>query len=154
MQKNIIFIIVFFIFSSCGYNSLYKNSNTKNFKFNFELIQTSGDKYINNNITSVLKNYSDKNLKDIVKIKLNSSNSKSSISRDKKGKTSKFNIVVTTEFNLINNDKEVKKITITEEIAIKNTSDSFQQKNYELKIKKDLSRSIARQFVEKLTSYK
>ena len=47
-----------------------------------------------------------------------------------------------------------KKITITEEIAIKNTSDSFQQKNYELKIKKDLSRSIARQFVEKLTSYK
>tara|TARA_A100001011_G_scaffold193672_1_gene202137 strand:+ start:1900 stop:2364 length:465 start_codon:yes stop_codon:yes gene_type:complete len=154
MQKNIIFIIVFFIFSSCGYNSLYKNSNTKNFKFNFELIQTSGDKYINNNITSVLKNYSDKNLKDIVKIKLNSSYSKSSISRDKKGKTSKFNIVVTTEFNLINNDKEVKKITITEEIAIKNTSDSFQQKNYELKIKKDLSRSIARQFVEKLTSYK
>ena len=154
MQKNIIFIIVFFIFSSCGYNSLYKNSNTKNFKFNFELIQTSGDKYINNNITSVLKNYSDKNLKDIVKIKLNSSYSKSSISRDKKGKTSKFNIVVTTDFNLINNDKEVKKITITEEIAIKNTSDSFQQKNYELKIKKDLSRSIARQFVEKLTSYK
>ena len=102
----------------------------------------------------MLKNYSDKNLKDIVKIKLNSSYSKSSISRDKKGKTSKFNIVVTTEFNLINNDKEVKKITITEEIAIKNTSDSFQQKNYELKIKKDLSRSIARQFVEKLTSYK
>ena len=154
MQKNIIFIIVFFIFSSCGYNSLYKNSNTKNFKFNFELIHTSGDKYINNNITSVLKNYSDKNLKDIVKIKLNSSYSKSSISRDKKGKTSKFNIVVTTDFKLINNDKEVKKITITEEIAIKNTSDSFQQKNYELKIKKDLSRSIARQFVEKLTSYK
>tara|TARA_B100001057_G_scaffold67562_1_gene61275 strand:- start:59 stop:523 length:465 start_codon:yes stop_codon:yes gene_type:complete len=154
MQKNIIFIIVFFIFSSCGYNSLYKNSNTESFKFNFELIQTSGDKYINNNISSVLKNYSDKNLKDIVKIKLNSSYSKSSISRDKKGKTSKFNIVVTTDFNLINNDKEVKKITITEKIAIKNISDSFQQKNYELKIKKDLSRSIARQFVEKLTSYK
>ena len=62
--------------------------------------------------------------------------------------------MVTTDFNLINNDKEVKKITITEKIAIKNISDSFQQKNYELKIKKDLSRSIARQFVEKLTSYK
>ena len=154
MQKNIVFIIVFLIFSSCGYNSLYKNNNTKNFKFNFELIQTSGDKYINKNISSVLKNYSDKNLKDIVKIRLNSSYSKSSISRDKKGKTSKFSIVVTTDFNLINNDKEVKKITITEKIAIKNTSDSFQQKNYELKIKKALSRSIARQFVEKLTSYK
>ena len=154
MQKNIVFIIVFLIFSSCEYNSIYKNSNTKNFKFNFELIQTSGDKYINNNISSVLKNYSDKNLKDIVKIRLNSSYSKSSISRDKKGKTSKFSIVVTTDFNLINNDKEVKKITITEKIAIKNTSDSFQQKNYELKIKKALSRSIARQFVEKLTSYK
>ena len=154
MQKNIVFIIVFLIFSSCEYNSIYKNSNTKNFKFNFELIQTGGDKYINNNISSVLKNYSDKNLKDIVKIRLNSSYSKSSISRDKKGKTSKFSIVVTTDFNLINNDKEVKKITITEKIAIKNTSDSFQQKNYELKIKKALSRSIARQFVEKLTSYK
>ena len=154
MRRNIIFFIIFCFISSCGYTSLYKNSSKTNFKFNFIIIQVDGDKNINNNILSTLNSYSDKNLKDIIKIKLNSSFTKSSVSRDKKGKTSKYNIVITTDFYLIDDNEEIKKITFTEKIGVKNISDAFQQKNYERKIKKDLSRSIAQKFVEKLSSYK
>ena len=154
MRRNIIFFIIFCFISSCGYTSLYKNNNKTNFKFNFIIIQVDGDKNINNNILSALNSYSDKNLKDIIKIKLNSSFTKSSVSRDKKGKTSKYNIVITTDFYLIDDNEEIKKITFTEKIGVKNISDAFQQKNYERKIKKDLSRSIAQKFVEKLSSYK
>ena len=154
MRINIIFFIIFCFISSCGYTSLYKNNNKTNFKFNFIIIQVDGDKNINNNILSALNSYSDKNLKDIIKIKLNSSFTKSSVSRDKKGKTSKYNIVITTDFYLIDDNEEIKKITFTEKIGVKNISDAFQQKNYERKIKKDLSRSIAQKFVEKLSSYK
>ena len=116
MRKNIIFFIIFCFISSCGYNSLYKNNDSKNFKFNFKLVRADGDKNINNNILSALKGYSDKNLKNIIEIKLNSSYTKSSVSRDKKGKTSKYNIVITTDFYLISNNEEIKKITITEKI--------------------------------------
>ena len=154
MRKNIIFFIIFCFISSCGYNSLYKNNDSKNFKFNFKLVRADGDKNINNNILSALKSYSDKNLKNIIEIKLNSSYTKSSVSRDKKGKTSQYNIVITTDFYLISNNEEIKKITITEKIGIKNISDAFQQKKYERKIKKDLSRSVAQKFVEKLSTYK
>ena len=154
MRKNIIFFIIFCFISSCGYNSLYKNNNLKNFKFNFKLVQADGDKNINNNILSTLKGYSDKNLKNTIEIKLYSSYTKSSVSRDKKGKTSKYNIVITADFYLISDNDEIKKITITEKIGIKNISDAFQQKSYERKIIKDLSKSIAQKFVEKLSTYK
>ena len=154
MKKNIIILIIFYFVSSCGYNSLYKNNDPKDHKFNFKIAETSGDKTINSNISSELKKYGDGSSKKLFEIKINSTFSKSTTSRDKKGKASSYTIVVTTDFYLINNNAETQKITIFETIGIKNNSDAFQQKNYELKIKKDISRSISQQFVEQLYTLK
>ena len=154
MKKNIIFFIIFCFVSSCGYNSLYKNNDPRNYKYNFRLIEATGDNYINNNISSELKKYEDTNSNKLIKIKIDSTFSKSTVSRDKKGKASLYTIVVTTDFYLLDNNYEDKKIRIFETIGIKNNSDAFQQKNYELKIKKDISRSIAQQFVEQLYTLK
>lgn len=150
MKKIFIFYFLFLFISGCGYTSLYKNNNIKDTSLNFDIIETTGDSDINKNIIINLKNYSDKNLTKIIPIKINSNYSKSSISKDKKGKTSVYAIVVTTNFNLIKEDKDSKKITITEKININNIDDVFELKSYELKIKKDISRSIVRQFVEKV----
>ena len=150
MKKIFIFYFLFLFISGCGYTSLYKNNDIKDTSLNFDIIETTGDSDINKNIIINLKNYSDKNLTKIIPIKINSNYSKSSISKDKKGKTSVYAIVVTTNFNLIKEDKDSKKITITEKININNIDDVFELKSYELKIKKDISRSIVRQFVEKM----
>lgn len=150
MKKIFIFYFLFLFISGCGYTSLYKNNDIKDTSLNFDIIETTGDSDINKNIIINLKNYSDKNLTKIIPIKINSNYSKSSISKDKKGKTSVYAIVVTTNFNLIKEDKDSKKITITEKININNIDDVFELKSYELKIKKDISRSIVRQFVEKV----
>ena len=150
MKKIFIFYFLFLSISGCGYTSLYKNNDIKDTSLNFDIIETTGDSDINKNIIINLKNYSDKNLTKIIPIKINSNYSKSSISKDKKGKTSVYAIVVTTNFNLIKEDKDSKKITITEKININNIDDVFELKSYELKIKKDISRSIVRQFVEKV----
>lgn len=150
MKKIFIFYFLFLFISGCGYTSLYKNNDIKDTSLNFDIIETTGDSDINKNIIINLKNYRDKNLTKIIPIKINSNYSKSSISKDKKGKTSVYAIVVTTNFNLIKEDKDSKKITITEKININNIDDVFELKSYELKIKKDISRSIVRQFVEKV----
>ena len=94
--------------------------------------------------------YSDDNVTKVIPVKIDSSYSKSSISKDKKGKTTAYTIVVTTNFNLIEEDKDAKEISITEKININNIDDVFELKNYELKIKKDISRSVVRQFVERM----
>lgn len=150
MKKIFIFYFLFLFISGCGYTSLYKNNDIKDTSLNFDIIETTGDSDINKNIIINLKNYSDKNLTKIIPIKINSNYSKSSISKDKTGKTSAYAIVVTTNFNLIKKDKDSKKITIMEKININNFDDVFELKSYELKIKKDISRSIVRQFVEKV----
>ena len=150
MKKIFIFYFLFLFISGCGYTSLYKNNDIKDTSLNFDIIETTGDSDINKNIIINLKQYSDKNLTKIIPVKINSNYSKSSISKDKKGKTSAYAIVVTTNFDLIKKDKDSKKITIMEKININNIDDVFELKSYELKIKKDISRSIVRQFIEKV----
>ena len=150
MKKILIFYILFLFISGCGYTSLYKNNDIKNILLNFDIIETTGDNDINKSIINSLKYYSDDKVTKLIRIKINSSYSKSSISKDKKGKTTAYAIVVTTNFNLIKKDEATKKIIITEKININNIDDVYELKNYELKIKKDISRSIVRQFVERM----
>ena len=150
MKKIFIFYILFLFMSGCGYTSLYKNNDIKNISLNFDIIETTGDNDINKSIISNLKYYSDDKVTKLLRIKIDSSYSKSSISKDKKGKTTAYAIVVTTNFNLIKKDEDTKKIIITEKININNIDDVYELKNYELKIKKDISRSIVKQFVERM----
>tara|TARA_A100000164_G_scaffold330461_1_gene318929 strand:- start:36 stop:500 length:465 start_codon:yes stop_codon:yes gene_type:complete len=150
MKKIFIFYILFLFISGCGYTSLYKNNDIKNILLNFDIIETNGDNDINKSIISNLKYYSDDKVTKVIPVKIDSSYSKSSISKDKKGKTTAYAIVVTTNFNLIEKDGNTKKIIITEKININNIDDVFELRSYELKIKKDISRSIVRQFVERI----
>ena len=150
MKKIFIFYILFLFISGCGYTSLYKNNDIKNILLNFDIIETTGDNDINKSIISNLKYYSDDKVTKVIPVKIDSSYSKSSISKDKKGKTTAYAIVVTTNFNLIEKDGNTKKIIITEKININNIDDVFELRSYELKIKKDISRSIVRQFVERM----
>lgn len=150
MKKILIFYILFLFISGCGYTSLYKNNDIKNILLNFDIIETTGDNDINKSIINNLKYYSNDKVTKLIPIKIDSSYSKSSISKDKKGKTIAYAIVVTTNFNLIKKDEDTKKIIITEKININNIDDVYELKNYELKIKKDISRSIVRQFVERM----
>ena len=150
MKKILIFYILFLFISGCGYTSLYKNNDIKNILLNFDIIETNGDNDINKSIISNLKYYSDDKVTKVIPVKIDSSYSKSSISKDKKGKTTAYAIVVTTNFNLIEKDGNTKKIIITEKININNIDDVFELRSYELKIKKDISRSIVRQFVERI----
>ena len=149
MKKIFLLFLILIFTNSCGYTPLYKNSNNKNTKFNYEVIDTAGDNEINNYIIKNISKYFDKNSKEKIKIKIKSVYNKSGITNNKEGKTTVYELSVNTEFVIIKNNKE-NKIKLEEKIKINRLNDTFEQKNYEIKIKKDLSQLIANKFIQRM----
>ena len=153
MKKNLLILLIAIFLNSCGYTALYKDNNLKNLQLNFEIIDTSGDSEINNYILTDLNKYQNTNITEKIKIKINSDYSKSGISNDKKGKTTTYNLVVETTFEININAKN-KKIVISEKARINRLDDIFEQKNYEKKIKKDISKLILDRFINRVSILK
>jgi len=151
-KKLLIFLITIFL-NSCGYTSLYKNNNLNNLDFNFEILESYGDSEINNYLLSNLNNYQNTSLAKKIGIKINSTYSKSGISNDQKGKTTAYNLVVEATFDIKINEKS-NKIVIEEKVRINRFDDTFEQKNYEKKIKKDISKLIIDRFINRVSILK
>ena len=149
MKKIFLLFLILIFTNSCGYTPLYKNSNNKNTKFNYEVIDTAGDNEINNYIIKNISKYFDKNSKEEIKIKIKSEYNKSGITNNKEGKTTVYELSINTEFLIIKNNKE-NKINLEEKIKINRLNDTFEQKNYEIKIKKDLSQLIVNKFIQRM----
>jgi len=151
-KKLLIFLITIFL-NSCGYTSLYKNNNLNSLDFNFEILESYGDNEINNYLLSNLNNYQNTSLAKKIGIKINSTYSKSGISNDQKGKTTSYNLVVETTFDIKINEKS-SKIVIKEKVRVNRFDDAFEQKNYEKKIKKDMSKLIIDRFINRVSILK
>jgi len=150
MKKLTLSIFILFLIG-CGYSPLYKNNI--NTKFNIEIIKTEGDKEINKNIRSYLKKHIDTNLEQKIKIELNSSYTKKGTSKDSEGKVTVYKISVTTFFRIIDDEKD-KNITISRDLTFNRFDDIFEQKKYEDKIKKDISKLITDSFITELIATK
>ena len=153
MKKNLIIVLITIFLNSCGYTALYKNNNLDDLKMNYEVLTADGDSEINNYILTDLNKYQSSNTKQKIKIKINSTYSKSGISNDKKGKTTAYSLVVVTTFDVNVNEKD-KKIIIREKVRINRFDDTFEQKNYEKKIKKDISKLIVDRFMNRVSILK
>ena len=153
MKKNLLILLITIFLNSCGYTSLYKANNLKNLQLNFEIIDASGDSEINNYILTDLNKYQNASLAEKIKIEINSIYLKSGVSNDKKGKTNLYNLVVKTTFNININEKD-NTIIIKEKVRINRLDDTFEQKNYEKKIKKDISKLIVDRFINRVSILK
>ena len=149
MKKIFLLFLILIFTNSCGYSPLYKNSNNKNTKFNYEVIDTAGDNEINNYIIKNISKYFDENSKEKIKIHIKSEYNKSGITNNKEGKTTVYELSVNTEFVINKNNKE-NKIKLEEKIKINRLNDTFEQKNYEIKIKKDLSQLVVNKFIQRM----
>tara|TARA_B100000674_G_C37776280_1_gene885003 strand:- start:163 stop:585 length:423 start_codon:yes stop_codon:yes gene_type:complete len=134
--------------SACGYTSLYKDVADK--KLNIDIVEINGDKELNNFILSKLNKYLNKEGEQI-KIIINTSYTKSVISRDSRGSISNYQLVADATFNIeVNNRK--RSIKMKEDFIMKNISDSYEKMNYEKTIKQNLSNSIANELILRLST--
>ena len=153
MKKKFLIVLIIFFLNGCGYTALYKNNNRNNLELNYEIVNVYGDSEINNYILTGLNKYQNSSLTEKIKINIDSTYSKSGVSNDKKGKTAAYNLVVVSTFDVNINEKD-KKIIIKEKIRINRFDDTFEQKNYEKKMKKDISRLIVDRFINRVSILK
>ena len=141
MIKKIFPILIILILTSCGYTPIYNSPNKSDYKIN--IIEKSGNKLINNLIISEIKGISNPQSKTIFNLKINTVFEKIIVSKDVKGTVSDYQLILRSNFVITKGDT-IDTISFVEKQNIKNTSDIFEQKNYEDTIKRNFVTSLVR----------
>ena len=141
MIKKIYPLLIILILTSCGYTPIYNSSVKNDYKIN--ITEKSGDKLINNLIISEIKAISSSQSNTIFNLKVNTFFEKIIISKNVKGTVSDYQLILRSNFVIKKGDKS-ETISFVEKQNIKNTSDIFEQKNYEDTIKRSFAISIVR----------
>ena len=150
-MRKILLVFLIFILSSCGYSSIYKNSENKDLMIVIEGM--NGDKEINELIKNQLKIYSSKNSLNTFYVSFDTNFQKNIISKNSSGKISKYQIYIKTEFTINYKEKTFNEYLV-ERFNIKNISDPFEQDNYEKTIKNNLVASIREKLILKLLNFR
>ena len=141
MIKKIYPLLIILILTSCGYTPIYNSSVKNDYKIN--ITEKSGDKLINNLIISEIKAISSSQSNTIFNLKVNTFFEKIIISKNVKGTVSDYQLILRSNFVIKEGDKS-ETISFVEKQNIKNTSDIFEQKNYEDTIKRNFVISLVR----------
>lgn len=151
MKTKILVIILFFTLSQCGYSPIYSKYNKFNLRIDIDSID--GDKEINNIIRSNIKKISKENSNKKFNIKINTNYAKTTLSKNKTGAASEYQLIATSNFT-INDGKKISDFTIEEKIVLSAESNIFKEKEYETTRKNAFANSISEKFLLKLSTFK
>ena len=141
MIKKIYPLLIILILTSCGYTPIYNSLDKIDYKIN--IVEKSGDKLINNLIISEIKAISNSQSNTIFNLEINTIFERIIISKNAKGTVSDYQLILRSNFVIRKGDKR-ETISFVEKQNIKNTSDTFEQKNYENTIKRNFVTSLVR----------
>ena len=143
-MRNLTLIILLLFLSSCGYSSIYKNQQSRNFQLN--IVGTEGDYEMNNLISNEIKLYLNKNSQNIYDINIDTDYRKDILAKNSSGVITDYNLSVVSVFsiNLKNKNKTFK---FEENINIKNQSEVFEHNTYEKNIKRNFASSIREKLI-------
>ena len=143
-MRNLTLIILLLFLTSCGYSSIYKNQQSRDFQLS--IIGTEGDYEMNNLISNEIKLYSNKESQNIYDINIYTDYKKNALAKNSSGVITDYNLSVVSVFsiNLKNKNKTFK---FEENINIKNQSEVFEQNTYEKNIKRNFASSIREKLI-------
>ena len=145
MIKKLLILILSTIFIfSCGYEPIY--SKKKEANFSIEKLSFEGNMEINNSINKRLDKYKDIEAGKKISIKIISSYSKQSQSKNTSGTTTRYNLEASADF-IITTENSTSNINIIKDFIMNNLDDEFEEKKYEDTIKGNLSESIVNELL-------
>ena len=141
-MKKIIYIITFFVLTSCGFQPI---NNSLNYNFSFQQIEISAEPIIKNELKKFFSRYKNisNNSKSIYEIFINGSSDRSISAKNSSGVATIYKTTIVMEVTLFADEKEVLKKNYFKEIQYNNQSSKFELKQYENILKKDLVREIS-----------
>mgnify|MGYP001472319899 FL=1 len=149
MIRKILPFIIILMFTSCGYTPIYNKLDKTNYKIN--IIEINGERFVNNLISSEIKRISNSESDIIFNLKIDNDYKKIVLSKNIKGTVSDYQLILKSNF-IIEKDGNIETISFTEKQNIKNTSDIFEQKNYENTIQRNFVISLIRKLNLELLS--
>lgn len=145
-----IFILILFLLYGCGYTSVYKNTNSLDFKIN--ITSMNGNSEMNNFIKNELNPFLKKNSSKKFNLNIDTKFEKIIISKKSSGVIDNYKIYVKTTFDVKQDDK-MKKLSFEEKFNIKNITNTFEQKKYEKIVKRNFANSIKEKLIIKLSNF-
>ena len=148
MLKKISFIILLLnLLNHCDYKPVYSQQN----KVDYKIVITSftGDKEINNLISSILKRNSKINSNKILNISFDTKYMKNVLARNTTGTITDYQANVITEFT-IEKENNSENFSVNEKFNFQKMTDKYEEKNYEQTIKKNLASSISQKLILRL----
>ena len=152
MLKKIFFIFLSFILvNNCDYKPVYSKQNKVNYKIVIESF--SGDKYINNLITTNLRRTSKEESDQIINLIFDTKYTKNILAKNSAGSITDYQTNVVTTFE-VEKDDESESFSVNEKFNFKKMTDKYEEKNYERNIKKNLANSISQKLILRLAVIK
>ena len=146
MKKKYFFlisIIMIILLSGCGYEPVY---SSKNFLFKIDKITHENNK-INNQIARSLKTVSNNDAKNLLEFELNSNKEKVVVSKDKAGDPQIFELKISINIRL--NDEEKK---FESKQIYNNIENKFELNEYELEVETQIINKVIDDIIIYLSS--
>ena len=145
MNKRTIKILIYLtmlIIVSCSYKPIFIE---KNYDFEIDKVTLSGEKNVNRVIKNNLKliGKSNDNIKKKYNLVLSSTKKRKVLSKDSQGDPSKFEIILSINYQVLENDNLLLKRSIDKSYIYKNNSDKFKLEQNEKIIVENLTEDIS-----------
>ncbi len=148
MLKKIFFIILSLnLLTHCEYKPVYSKQNNAGLKI--MISGFTGDKDINNFIATNVKRSSKNESIKIVNISFNTKYTKKIIAKNTAGTITDYQSDVVTTF-IIKKDDNSENFIVKDKFNFKKMTDKYEEKNYELNIKRNLANSISQKLILRL----
>ena len=147
MNIFLLLIVSIFILSACSYEPILLK---KNYDFEFNKIEFSGDKTVNEIIKNRISRVSSGSKK--YNIYYNSKIEKSVVSSNEKGDPTIFNLNIDLEYEITDEDKVIIKNKISKQSTYNDIKDKFELSNYEINSIKSLAKKIGDEIMMSLIS--
>ena len=133
--------------SHCDYKPVYSQQN----KVDYKIVITSftGDKEINDLISTILKRNSKINSNKILNISFDTKYMKNILAKNTAGTITDYQANVITEFT-IEEENNSENFSVNEKFNFQKMTDKYEEKNYEQTIKKNLANTISQKLILRL----
>ena len=146
-SKKITIIIFFLLLLSCGYKPIFSSSKAN---FSITEIKLFGKINIGSKIKKNLNIYRNvENKNTFYSLKINADQKKNVISKDAKGDPKIFEIQISVDLTILENNKIKNKKNFKESFTYNNSTDKFSLKQYE----KNIEENLIEEIIEKIIIY-
>ena len=149
LSKNFLYLIVFIIFTNCGFKVLDKTILNK---FEINKINSVGDKRINflikNNVSKLINS---KNAEELIDLEINSSKTRIIKEKNKNNKITKYSVEIITNLQItfLNNNK-TKNFTVTRDGYYDVTDNNNEDRESLRRLEEHLTNEISQRIVKNI----